>query len=93
MMTINQGVCKGCGAAILWIKNENGRPEPFDAKPTRVLHVEGDPQPGGSRFGVAATGEKWASPAGEWELDCAHLPHFVTCPVASKFKKPKETTA
>lgn len=93
MMTINPGVCKGCGAAILWIKNEKGKAEPFDAAVRRVLHVESDPQPGGSKFGVGNAGQPWASPAGEWELDVAHLPHFITCPKRDQFKKPKETTA
>ncbi len=93
MITINPGICKGCGAKILWIKNENGKAECFDAALRRVLHVESDSLPGGAKFGVGNAGEPWASPAGEWELDMAHLPHFITCPERDQFRKPitKET--
>lgn len=93
MITINPGVCKGCGAAILWIKNEHGKPEPFDAALRRVLHVEHDRMPGGATFGVGHKGEPWASPAGEWELDTAHLPHFITCPKRDQFRRKPEAQA
>jgi hypothetical protein len=84
--TINPGVCKGCGAAILWIKNEKGNAEPFDAQVRRVLHVEGDRMPGGTVVAITYHGEGWASPASEWKLDSAHLPHFITCPKRDQFK-------
>lgn len=29
--------CRKCSAEIYWIKNENGKAEPFDRRPTRVL--------------------------------------------------------
>jgi hypothetical protein len=85
-----RGICKGCGAAIIWIKNERGKPEPFDAKPTRVLHLEGDKQIDPRvTFTVGNFPlEPWAGQ--DWELDVAHLPHFVSCPVADRFRKPKE---
>lgn len=34
---MDRGVCKGCGAAILWVKNAQGKPVPFDAKVTQFL--------------------------------------------------------
>ncbi len=37
---VDKGVCKGCKKPILWWRNENGKAEPFDARPTRTLGVE-----------------------------------------------------
>ncbi len=85
MATCDKGICRGCGRDILWIKNENGKPEPFDARTVRVLHVEGDKCPGGSIFGV---GDAVSPVAGrDCELDSAHLPHFVSCPKADQFRR------
>lgn len=89
MSTLDRSHCKGCGAEILWIKNENGKAEPFDARPARVLNVAGDRVPGGATFFVGNKGEPWADPDGKWELNSAHLPHFVTCPKAAQFRKPE----
>lgn len=36
---VDRGYCRGCKRAIWWIKNENGKAEPFDRKPSRVLIV------------------------------------------------------
>lgn len=87
MTTINRALCKGCQRPIFWIKNENGKAEPFDAKPTRMLRVAGDTDP--DRAPVAfIEAEKL------FEVKTGHINHFLTCPVANRFReKGKETTS
>jgi len=31
-MKLERSVCKGCGAAIIWVTSPNGSPMPLDAK-------------------------------------------------------------
>lgn len=78
-MNAEVGKCRGCGKAILWVKNENGKNEPFDFKHARVLRVDGDPYPGMGTFYEGTTKG--------YEIIVAHLPHFVTCPKAGDFHK------
>ena len=88
---MDRGTCRACGVAMIWIKNENGKSEPFDAKPARILKVAGDPEPAGQN---PFTG--FDSAAGErlyQQIQTGHLPHFVTCPKASQFKKDESKKA
>lgn len=85
MTTINRSLCKACQKPILWIRNENDRAEPFDAKPTRILRVAGDTDP--DRAPVA-----FVEPGKLFEVKTGHLNHFLTCPSANAFRtKGKET--
>lgn len=85
MNTIDKGICRGCQRPILWIKNEHGKAEPFDAKPTRMLQVAGDVDPDG-------TTRAFIEPDRKFEVKTGHINHFVTCPVANRFReKGKET--
>ena len=69
----NMSNCKGCGAAIIWIKTEKGKNMPIDGKPIKV-YVKADIPTG---------------PLGAYTLVNAHLPHWGTCPKVSEFKKKK----
>jgi len=88
MSTINRAACKGCSRPIFWVKNENGKPEPFDARPTRMLRIAGDVDPDGVPHVFMETQGK------QFEIQTGHINHFLTCPVANKFRdkaeKPKE---
>lgn len=39
-MKADPGICSGCKRPILWVTNENGKHEPFDARPVRVIIQE-----------------------------------------------------
>lgn len=67
-MIADHGNCRACSKAILWVRNENGKAEPFDARPCRVLVPS---EPGVADYRIRIDG---------------HLPHFVTCPQAGRFK-------
>lgn len=69
-------LCRSCGREILWIRNENGKAEPFDAKATRILVLPAD------------VGE---SPFGERDTKAivmkGRIGHFVTCPHADSHRR------
>ena len=78
----DRATCRGCGKPILWVVNENGKKECFDARPARALRLKGEK----SVFvGNAFHGETLFA-NGE-NISQAHLPHFVTCEKAHKFRK------
>ncbi|HEV3026495.1 MAG TPA: hypothetical protein VG457_02925 [Planctomycetota bacterium] len=86
MTTMNRAACKACGTPIFWVKNENQKPEPFDARPTRILRVAGDRDPDGVPHVFLEAGKIC-------QIQAGHLNHFLTCPQAAKFRqKPKEET-
>jgi fructosamine-3-kinase len=72
-----KGFCKGCGKDILWIKNENRKAEPFDAKETRVLLAEIEEVTGGCILGA-------------WRIKPGHINHFLTCRRAKDFREKKD---
>ena len=79
--------CKGCGRSIIWHKNKNGKNEPFDAKPTRVI-VDLDGPPTLSYMEDQRTaGLVEYNPEVPGVVVMGHLPHFVTCPNADRFRK------
>lgn len=68
--------CKGCGAEILWAKNENGKMMPLDAKaPVYVLTIRND-------MGTEARCQRA-------EKGRAFVSHFATCPKANEFSGSK----
>jgi len=76
--------CRGCDTQIIWVKNENGKAEPFDAKTCRVM------QSPGKDYKVYTDASITIEPP-QTNIVEAHLPHFVTCPKAGDFKKGKKT--
>lgn len=87
MSTINRSTCNGCGKPIVWIRNENGKAEPFDDRPARGLQVAGDRVPGGATLAPFDSALPCTSPIGEWQLTTVRFPHFVTCPQAAAFRR------
>lgn len=68
--------CKGCGAEIIWAKNENGKMIPLDAKaPVYALII-------GQNIRDARC-EKSHSPR-------AYVTHFATCSKANEFSGSKK---
>ncbi len=79
MSRIVEARCKGCNAEILFIKNDNGKAEPFDKKVGRIAFVYNEELPDGT---VVPT-------ASEVLFRTAHYSHFVTCPKAAQFRRPR----
>lgn len=79
---MDRGVCKGCHKPIIWIRNENGRAEPFDAAVSRALVMQ-------NASGFLLNSKK-VFVQEEDAVEAAHLPHFVTCPDADQFRKKRK---
>ncbi len=75
--------CRGCGAPILWAYTERGKRMPLDTAPS-------EPLPGTYR--VAGQHGHPPSPLTDPPGTTYHMNHWTTCPVASSFKTPKETS-
>ena len=81
----NRGVCRGCGADILWVKTEAGKNMPCD--PRLIPFRE---QAGGRDRAVTMQGKVVCCelrPAYGTVTGIGYVPHFATCPVAGKFKR------
>ncbi len=75
----DKAICNGCGAQLFFVKNENGKSEPFDRNPRRGLALAVDAVPDLLHIHRK---EKWV-------IAKAHYNHFVTCPKASQFRRPR----
>ena len=78
--------CKGCGAAIIWLKTKSGKPIPCNPKP---VYVEDS---GGDKIIVTTDGRvsngrqeyvKSDNPA----IIRGYVSHFATCPMAGALRK------
>lgn len=78
--------CRGCGAAIDWIRTPAGRSMPVDMEP--VFIIEGD---GPDRFitdeGEIVTGRRALPEEERRDLPVAFVPHWKTCPNAADFRR------
>lgn len=78
--------CRGCGAAIDWIRTPAGRSMPVDMEP--VFIIEGD---GPDRFitdeGEIVTGRRALPEEERRDLTVAFVPHWKTCPNAADFRR------
>jgi len=88
--------CKGCGAAIAWVRLTSGKSNPVD--PDRYLTIQLETT--GNEILVTDEGEVVrGSTVGPREAQ--HLPnirtgrrsHFATCPAAKSFRKAKAASA
>ncbi len=83
--------CKGCGAPMVWARNENGRAIPLDAE------ADPDEYPAAPIYSVVDVGHGDVQavkvergnedPSGTFLVS-----HFATCPKAGEFSKRKRTT-
>ncbi len=78
----DEGVCKGCGKRILWIKTDDGKRVPLDPVPPTYVSFGA----GGMHVG------RDTAPSG-WHRSEAMESHFATCSKANEFsgrnKEPK----
>ena len=71
--------CKGCGAAIIWIKTVKGKNMPVDAKPVKAYLPR---TPMGREAADNLDGL-------DYHLVDVYLTHWGTCPKVHYFKKKK----
>jgi hypothetical protein len=80
--------CRGCGAAIIWIRTPGGKSIPCD--PEQVLYRS---KKGGSIKIVTPNGEVISAELESNSNDAdgiGYVSHFATCPEAGRFRKRKE---
>jgi hypothetical protein len=76
-----EGMCRSCGAPILWAKTQQGRAIPLDLEPTADGNIE--------FTGVLDIVRVHAAPADGDLFGTAtnrRRPHFATCPQADQWK-------
>ena len=76
--------CRSCGAEILWAETVNGKRIPLDAEPAerpqgvfKLIERPGNPTP----LATSAATEP------------VYLSHFVTCPNADEWRRPRDPSA
>lgn len=70
--------CSSCGAAIIWVRTERGKPMPVDAKPEKRFTLD----PLAVRLNPSA-------PPSALLVD-TYVSHFATCPHADQHRKAKK---
>lgn len=82
---MNFGICRGCGAQIVWIRTKKGKSMPCNAVILTYKKV-----PGGSERIVTPDGEVVSGitgvPANEADGN-GYTSHFATCRKASNFRR------
>jgi len=76
--------CKACGAPIMWAETSAAKAIPIDVSPTPRGNVVLYHGPGSGKL-LALFGKKAQSGATE-----LYESHFVTCPRAAEFRKPRK---
>lgn len=88
-----QGRCRSCNAAILWVETESGRRMPLDPEPMEdgsiIIHMGPNHQQKASEIAHIETAEEAAarSKATEPAARTAYVSHFVTCPDAARWRR------
>ncbi|OGR93724.1 MAG: hypothetical protein A2V88_00775 [Elusimicrobia bacterium RBG_16_66_12] len=70
---IDRGTCRGCGVAVIFVRDAMGRTQILDARAHPIYAIDRDDDEGKRAV----------------RLPNAFLSHFVTCPKASEFSKEK----
>ena len=76
---MNNAICRGCGASIVWIKTKSGKSMPCDAEPVHYV-------PGGKDRAVTASGNVVSCEIVSGGGEIGYRPHWATCPNAKRFK-------
>jgi hypothetical protein len=71
---MNESTCEGCGADIIWIKDQKGTRVPLTKRRVRAYMVDGAAHP-------------FYMENSNGEPVLIHVSHFITCPDADKFSK------
>ena len=79
--SIRYGICRACGARILWLKTTKGKSMPCD--PGAIRFTPG----GGPETFVTVDGKVVRGKRGNAGETYGHISHFATCPQADRFRK------
>lgn len=82
---IRAGICKGCGAHIVWIRTKAGK-----SMPCNSLILDFKIVPGGKEKIVTPDGDVVSGITGidaDEKDGMGYTSHFATCPAANKFRK------
>lgn len=79
----NFGICKACGAQILFIKTKAGKMMPCNTHIVDFWPKEHGSQRIVTPDGAVVSGEF----SGNGEPNYGYISHFATCPAASRFRK------
>jgi hypothetical protein len=74
--------CKGCGKPVIWATTANLRPMPVDPEPAAEGNVVL------MRLGLGVRAEVITNP-GRLFGRRTYVSHFVTCPKAAEFRRPR----
>ena len=82
---IQNSICKGCGASIVWIRTPNGKKMPCDQLMVRAMLRKG----GRKKF-ILPNGEVVSGDyarANEYGAIMAYETHWASCKAAKQFRK------
>lgn len=82
----NLGRCKSCGAEVLWVRTDKGRPMPLDCPPSALMPSDAGPVTGVfDEWGRARRG--YVTDETDPEHVLVSVSHFATCPNANRHRK------
>ena len=84
-MSMRHGICRGCGASILWVRTAGGKAMPCD--PELLPYWQ---EPSGREKIVTQSGEvvsAWLEGLPGMETGMGYISHFATCPDRDRFRK------
>ena len=87
---LKKGICRGCGAEVVWIRTNDGHKMPVDTEPVWVkLKMGGYPffYLDGSCVHGTKAGDADDDPDSNFVE--AYESHFATCPQAGNFRQPR----
>lgn len=82
------GVCRSCGAEIVWVLTEKGHRMPIDPEPCPKngnLEIDDD--------GIASALRDDDIVRARFEGKALYLSHFATCPNAARHRRTRRTAA
>ena len=84
-MAMSHGICRGCGASILWVRTAAAKSMPCD--PVLLPYWQ---EPAGREKIVTQSGEvvsAWLEGLPGMETGMGYISHFATCPERDRFRK------
>ena len=82
---MKNGTCKGCGAAIIWIRTPGGKTMPCDPDPAYYREREGASGKIVTPNGMVLSADIGVPPS--QATGYGYISHFSTCPAADRFRR------
>ena len=81
--------CKGCGAAIIWVKLKSGKSIPCNPKPVFIEDNKSGDKIIVTTDGRVSNGRLEIVTSQNQFLTRGYISHFATCPMAGVLRKPR----